>query len=275
MPARRPLTDPHSSKVGWEPRHRTPAGPPAIRSSGHGATLVPVDDLRAMAGVSDPLGLWDLFPVAEVPRPLVLVGDTVRERGDFDSGAAKLAYLDGAIDNVEVMPSALYESMCPHRRPRRSARRLSVIAVRSVDAPFLTDRGDQDLAAWEVTLSHFDGVVTVLDPATRAQAWHPEGWSSTTPPGPAVTAGLHEDGGTLTLRFVGTPRAYADYPAAEVRESSTAVLVVPVAVDHPGVSGARLAYGERREVIAVLAQPLGSRVLVRQDGYPVPVTPDA
>jgi hypothetical protein len=234
-----------------------------------------VDDTDDLAGVSDPLELWNRFPVAEVPRPLVLVGGIVRESGGFDSGAAKIAYLDGAIDEVEVLPPGLYESMCPQIRPSRSGLRLRVVAVRSVGAPFLTDRGDQDLPAWEVTLSHFDGVVTILDPRTVTQAWHPEGWGSTTQPGPAVTAGLREDGRTLTLHFTGTPRAYADYPTAEVRESSRAVLMVPIAVDHPNLTGARLAYAERREVTGVVAHPLGARVLVTRNGYPVPVTPGA
>lgn len=228
-----------------------------------------------MAGVSDPLEVWSQFPVAEVPRPLVLVGSIVRESGGFDSDAAKIAYLDGAIDEIEALPTDLYEAMCPRLRPSSSGLRLRVVAVRSVLAPFLTDRGDRDLLAWEVRLTHFDGVVTILDPATGAQAWHPEGWSSTTQPGPAVTASIHEDGRTVTVHFTGTPRAYADYPTAEVRESSSAVLMLPIAVDHPGITGARLAYGERREVTTALAQPLGPRVLLTRSGFPVPVTQTA
>lgn len=233
-------------------------------------------DDRDVAVVSDPLESWSRFPVAEVPRPLVLVGSIVRESGGFDSGAAKIAYLDGAIDDVEVLPHGLYESMCPRVRPSRSGLRLSEVAVRSVYAPFLTDRGDQDLPAWEVTLSHLDGVVTILDPRTVARAWHPDGLASTTQPGPFVTAGLHGDGRTLTLHFTGTPRAYADYPSAEVRESSSAVLMVPIAVDRRHLPGAaRLAYAERREVTEELAHPLGARVLVTSGGFPVSVTPGA
>jgi hypothetical protein len=229
-------------------------------------------DLR---GVSDPLELWNRFPVAEVPRPLVLVGAIVRESGEFDSGAAKIAYRDGAIDEVEALPPGLYESMCPQPRPSRSALRLRVVAARAASAPYLTDRGDQELPAWEVTLSHFAGVVTILDPGTVARAWHPDGWGSTTQPGPFVTAGLHEDGRTVTVHFTGTPRAYADYPTTEIRESSTAVVMVPIAVDHPNLTGARLAYAEQREVTGVLAQPLGARVLLTKAGFPVPVTPVA
>jgi hypothetical protein len=232
-----------------------------------------VDGTNNLAGILDPLDLWHRFPVAEVPRPLVLVGAVVRESGGFDSGEAKIAYLEGAIDEVDVLPAGLYDSMCPRPRPSGSGFRLRVVEVRSVLATFLTDRGDEDLPAWEVSLSHLDGVVTILDPPTVARAWHPEGWSATTQPGPFVNAGLHEDGRTLSLSFSGTPRAYADYPAAEIRESSTAVLMVPIAVDHPNLSGARLAYAERREVTGALTEPLGARVLVTGDGFPVPVTP--
>ena len=77
------------------------------------------------------------------------------------------------------------------------------------------------------------------------------------------------------MHVTGTPRAYADYPTAEVRESSTAVLMVPIAVDQPGLTGARLAYGERREVTTALAQPLGARILLTGRGFPVPVTQTA
>jgi hypothetical protein len=238
-------------------------------------TLGAVDGMEDMAGVSDPLEVWSQFPVAGVPRQLVLVGSIVRESGGFDSGAAKIAYVDGAVDELEALPTGLYEAMCPRLRPSSGGLRLRVVAVHSVIAPFLTDRGDRDLPAWEVTLTHFDGVVTILDPATAAQAWHPEGWSSTTQPGPAVTASIHEDDRTVTVHFTGTPRAYADYPTAEVRESSSAVMVVPIAVDHPGLTGARLAYGERREVTTTLAQPLGARVLLARSGFPVPVTKTA
>lgn len=118
-------------------------------------------------------------------------------------------------------------------------------------------------------------MVPILDPATAAQAWHPEGWSSTTQPGPAVTASIHEDDRTVTVYFTGTPRAYADYPASEVRESPSAVVVVPIAVDHPGLTGVRLAYGERREITAALAQPLGARILLTRSGFPVAVTQTA
>lgn len=232
-----------------------------------------MDGTHHLAEVSDPLDLWSGFPVAEVPRPLVLVGSVVRESGGFDSGEAKVAYLEGAIDGVEVLPAGLYDSMCPRLRPNRSGFRLRVVAVRSVVAPFLTDRGDEDLPAWEVSLSHLDGVVTIVDPQTAARAWHPEGWRATTQPGPFVNAGLHDDGRSLTLHFTGTPRAYADYPTVEIRESTTAVLMVPVAVDHPNLSGVRLAYAERREVTGILTQPLGARVLVTGNGFPVPVTP--
>lgn len=95
--------------------------------------------MEDMAGVSDPLEVWNQFPVAEVPRPLVLVGSIARESGGFDSGAAKMAYLDGAVDELEALPTDLYEAMCPRPRPSSSGLRLRVVAVRSVIAPFLTE----------------------------------------------------------------------------------------------------------------------------------------
>jgi hypothetical protein len=273
------------------PRGRKPRPPPAARDhrARHSAAILRRPNAHArtakwcygtatLTGMDhaiegpDALRLWAAFPVAALRRPLVLAGRTVREIGGFDSGEAKVAYLEGAIDGVERLSPGVVDAMCPQRSPTTTGLRLRVTAVRFSNARFLTDRGDQNLPVWEVALSHFDGVVTVLDPQVAAQAWRPPGQDSTIEAGSGMTAALHEDGRTLTLSFMGTPRAYADYPYAEVHESDTAALVKPVAVDRPEVTGLRLAYAEYREVTATLVQPLGARVLVTSGGMPVPVT---
>jgi hypothetical protein len=79
---------------------------------------------------------------------------------------------------------------------------------------------------------------------------------------------LDADDRTVTLNFMGIPRAFADYPRADVLEAGAAVAVVPVPVDI-GPPGLRAAYAEQRQVGAALARPLGRRVLLDRKGLPV------
>lgn len=217
------------------------------------------------------LELWSQFPATATPRPLVLVGPPVMVQGGFDSGEAKIAYMEGAVDASVPLAPGVLDALCPQRSRAYHGPRLQVTAARRVTAPFLTDRGPRELPAWQVTLGHFDGFVEVLEPATAAQAWRPHGRDYPRAAGRSLRAVLDEDGLALTLSFVGSPRAYTDYSHAAVRESDTAVLVRPVAVDHDA-GGIRLLYAERREVRATLARPLGDRVVISDAGDPVPVT---
>ena len=132
------------------------------------------------------LHLWRDFPVAVQPRPLVLVGDAVLVDGGFDSDAAKIAYLQGAVDDDGLLPPEVREVMLPHMGGP-SPMRLGVTGVGSTTGRFLTDRGLCELPAWEVRLTHLSGAVTVLSPAPRswscpsrsaARSPAPSGWPS-------------------------------------------------------------------------------------------------
>ena len=218
------------------------------------------------------LQLWSQFPVTAEPRPLVLAGHTVLTAGGFDSDEAKIAFIEGAVDATVPLAPGVLEAMCPPRNRGYVGPRLEVTAAVLATAPFLTDRGRRELPAWHVTVSRLEGTVTVLDPPVAAQAWHPPGHSHTAGAGLTSSAVLHEDGRTLTLSFIGSPREYTDYPSATAHESDTAVLIQAVAIDRPSLGDIRLAYAQQREVTASLSRPLGARVLVTPSGQPVPVT---
>jgi hypothetical protein len=141
-----------------------------------------------------------------------------------------------------------------------------------VTAPFRTDRGDRELSAWEVTVTHLDGPVTLLDPRIAAEAWFPSELDPGVGAEPRSSGTLHDDGRTLTLTFAGIPREYADYPSATVLESDTAVLLEPVSVSLISDTAARHAHAEIRQVTISLSRPLGARVLITPRGHPVPVS---
>jgi hypothetical protein len=50
------------------------------------------------------LGMWGGFPVSAVPRPLVLADATGHVAGGFDSGEAKIAFLDSGCRSRASVP---------------------------------------------------------------------------------------------------------------------------------------------------------------------------
>lgn len=224
------------------------------------------------ANAANALRLWSRFPVDDHPRPLVLTGSTVHMGGGFDSDQAKVSFHEGSVESAVAMPAGVLEAIRPVPVPRRQVSDvLTVTAVRRVTAEFPTDRGLRRLDAWAVTMTHAIEPIMVLDPKVAASAWHPSELRRDAGAGAAVRAELHLDDRTITYTFIGTPRAYADYPRVEVMESHTAAMIQPILVDRGG-SGLRRAYAESRQVTATLRRPLGARVLITPSGYPVPVT---
>lgn len=205
-----------------------------------------------------------------VPRPLVLTGLTVRIHGGFSSEAAKVAFHNGAIESDVEVPAAVLDALCPNPRSRSAGRQVLRVtkAARTV-AGFETDRGPRMLPAWELTLSDATAPVLVLEPEVVASAWRPNRLRG---PGGGTrsSALLGEDGRTIRLRFIGSPKQYADYPDVEVLESPAAAVIQPIPVNRR-VTGVIAPFAQDREVVATLREPLGGRVLVEPPGWPVPV----
>jgi hypothetical protein len=205
------------------------------------------------------LARWADFPVAARPRPLVLTGPTVVFRGGFSTGQAKVAFAEGAIEGNAEVPEEVIGALRRDRVPPPGIAPLRVVRVTRDVADFATDRGARRLPAWRVEIDGVKQPVMVLDPATARGAWAPQGLAATWNRG--AYAHASGDGRALVYRFVGSPRAYTDYPEAEVLESATGVVVLPVEVDIAG-PGYRLMYAEKREVTARLVDVLGRRVLI-------------
>jgi hypothetical protein len=225
------------------------------------------------------LAAWSRFPVSASPRPLVLAGpDVTAPPAGFPSGAAKLAYEDGAITFPPAMPhgpasaggfrvitagqaGALFR---PGKVTGPRARtRLRVTTVRLGTAMFVTDRGPRRLPAWLFSFAAIHGPAAVLAVAPT-QIFPPPVRAGQ--PLPSVDWAFSRAGGrALTVRFSGVPAGHGPCTASygvRTAESGTAVAVA--VIEHPHASGsvACSAVGYSRQVTTRLAGPLGARVVV-------------
>lgn len=207
---------------------------------------------------------WARFPADREPRPLVLLGPAARP-GGFPDGQTKMAFLRGAVQAAPGFPAAVLQAM--RQEPAGYAGpplRLTTATLGT--AEFATDRGRQELPAWQVRARHVPEPMWVLDPAIIELTWQPPepapvGWQ-----GSAAT--LDPGGCTLTMAFTGSP--HVSYPDVDVLESGAAVAVLPVPSQL--APGWYTTVGQRREVTVTLDRPLGVRVLLDGRGSPVMVT---
>jgi len=215
------------------------------------------------------LDLWGSFPVAQEPRPLVLLGERVRPLA-FPDGTTKQAFLNGAITAESGFPRQVFEAM------RLSGRRSSETVLIMTDATleefeFTTDRGRRFLPAWRVRAKGIHEPIWVLDPAIEGSIWEPMDQGMAHLYHGGSTASTGRDGCTITMAFVGSPAKYADYPEAQVFQKSGAIAIQPVIVDKIPPGQPRPAIGARREVTVILSEPLGAKVLLDPWGAPVVV----
>lgn len=225
------------------------------------------------------LAAWSRFPVTASPRPLVLAGpDITGPPAGFPSGAAKLAYLDGAIRLPARLPhspvsaggyqvitarqaAALFRPTAMTGPP--ASTRLQVTTVRLGIGMFVTDRGLQRLPAWLFSFAGIRGPAAVLAVAP-AEIFTPPARPGGRPPF-VDWAFLRPGGRALTVRFTGAQAGHGPCTAGysvQAAESATAVAVA--VIEHPHGSGnvACSAVGYSRQVTTRLAEPLAARVVV-------------
>ncbi len=209
---------------------------------------------------------WDDFPVRQIPRPLVLLGEPAHARNGYRSQRARRAFRNGWIETQVSVPEPVLA--IAGRRPDRPENEPPIVitAARRTRIEQRTDRGPQRLPGWELSSEQTLGPIVVLDPEVLAQAWWPPDPQPPPPagarPGHAPVSGVAV-GDTLTYRFMGDQRALT----AEVIESPRAVALVPRAEDDEPPTIPTL-----RRLTVTLDQPLGARVLVDGHGHPAEVT---
>jgi hypothetical protein len=220
-------------------------------------------DDRQREQVRQGLDAWAAFPADREPRPLVLLGPAARP-GGFPDGQTKLAFLQGAVQAGPGFPVPVLQ-LIRRASAGYSGPRLRLTTATPGTAEFATDRGRQELPAWQVRAERVPEPIWVLDPAVAELTWEP--------PGPAVgwrgsAATLDPDGCTLTMTFIGSP--HVSYPDIDVLESGAAIALLPVPSQlRPGWY---TTMGQRRDVTVTLDRPLGSRILLDGRGSPVMVT---
>jgi hypothetical protein len=248
------------------------------------------------------LDAWRDFPVDRAPRPVVLLGQPLRETG-YHTDDAKLAVATGRFDLAATLPAGqpatvtvtlpdgdvplpiipaaqAYERVRGLGKPENAAGAnptpLRITRVELGTAPYDTDRGQVNLPAW---LFHApDSFEPLAWPAPRPEVF----WRLGELNYPGMQARLAADGVTLTVTMAApNPQACPGEPIFRH---------LPVVVE----SRTAVAVGVRREVVAVesgtrrtdcmsdlmlrsqpydltLAAPLGDRVLVGSDGAPAAV----
>src|SRR6266568_7547344 len=137
-------------------------------------------------------------------------------------GRAKLAFVRGLVEAAPGVPAEVLQALRP--RPQEAGPPVEPLLVTTAtlgSAEFLTDRGQQQLPAWEVHARSVPEPIWVLDPETGRHAWRPHGLDDHELSWHGSRAELGGDERAITLSFTGIPRAYADYRNAEVLEAGT------------------------------------------------------
>lgn len=249
------------------------AGPPA---SGNPDT--------ALAG-------WQSFPVSADPRPVVLTSGMVLDPSSgFATDEDKLAYLAGQYELGVALPAApptsggypvisakaALDRLRGNVSGQQVSSRLRIVDASLTGAKFSTDRGPQQLPAWQFRLAGVADSVRVLA-VSQSRLWPAKPFEPTwSEDGTSIAA----DDQTLTHSFIASPAGPspcgAEY-AGKVTESRTAA-VISVEVVTPNPAGGSTsadqacpAIGAQRTVTLRLATPLGDRVLLTAQGAPIAV----
>ncbi|HSS95261.1 MAG TPA: hypothetical protein VLR46_14905 [Candidatus Dormibacteraeota bacterium] len=232
---------------------------------------------------TDALTQWKEFPAGQVPRPIVLIGDSLTPHGckltpTFQPAAdgpttASATWTDGTTVAYPAISEAEAVAASGHAATG-SAQACSVTAGRPGTFGFRTDRGLASMSAWLFTAGGAVGEIAY--PALPELAFWGKGVHAASIGGSATVSAT---GRVATFSFPGGPPdgvCAEDYTAV-VAESPAAVAVA--VQSFPGRSqGGPVSCNEMdrvRSVTVQLAKPLDGRVMVDASGGVVAVCPEA
>lgn len=214
------------------------------------------------------LGPWLRFPVAEVPRPIVLLSPPVQLGQGFVDEDAKSAWLSGAVVADVPLPVGVLELATAQHGNQRAPTVVHISSVERCTAAFLCDRGERLLPAYRLAASAFRDGCVVLDPNLECW-WPPRGdWS-------VARSGVGHaqvDDDDLTVHFPAFGGVLTEFHHAEFIEYETCVVGRAVTTEREVAPGTAVpAVGISRHVVGHLERPLAGRVLLNRHGRPLAV----
>lgn len=231
------------------------------------------------------LAAWRDFPVDAPVRPVILTGERsyFHGGGGFRSADAKLAFGRGHISFAPAVPfeveALLLRAIDPRTDPPggqgdRPADPVTVTSARKCASPFLTDRGQRELDAWNLRLDAATSALIVLADEAVSARWSPMRRAVVYPRSPMVAAAaVADDDIGLTLVTMGPHASAGVTLSAEVFESRTAVAIFVDESEsrrpHGPVPGSNHPY----EIGKRLSTELDARVAIGSSGQPITVYP--
>lgn len=244
----------------------------AVAAAGEGASVTPVGELTGQ------IGDWE-EAVGDNNKRALMAGmvASVNPLSEEAPPEGEVAWQDGTTTKVPLLSAqqAIVAIENTAEAPCPDCSMLLVTEARLTSGPIQTTRGPATAPIWEFTVQGTAVKVTRVAIANPVVVAPDEGgWGL----GLAIdSASGTVDGSELTVAFVGAPNpgnmACGEDYTAEAVESDLAVVVI--VTRHPRVvplGEACTAVGARRTATAILAAPLGDRVVLDlQQGTPVPI----
>ena len=245
----------------------------AVAAAGGHAAVTPVGDLTGQ------IGDWELA-VGDNNKRALMAGMVASVNPPAEEGLpdGEVSWPDGTTTTVPLLSAqrAIVAIASTTSAPCSDCVTLLVTAARLTSGPIQTSRGPATAPIWEFTVQ---GTAVKV---TRVAIANPVAVVSSGEGDPQLGLAIDSasgtvDGNVLTVAFVGAPDpgnmpCGEDY-TAEAVESDLAVVVIVTRHPHAAPFGeACRAIGARRTATAMMAAPLGDRVVLDlQQGTPVPV----
>jgi hypothetical protein len=244
----------------------------AVAKAGEHAAVTPVGELTGQ------IGDWE-EAVGDNNKRALMAGMLASDRPLSEEAPpdGEVTWQDGTTTTVPLMSAqqAIVAIESTTEAPCADCSMLLVTEARLTAGPIETTRGSATAPIWEFAVQGTAVKVTRVAIANPVVVAPDEGgWGL----GLAIdSASGTVDGSELTVAFVGAPNpgnmACGEDYTAEAVESDLAVVVI--VTRHPRVvplGEACTAVGARRTATAILAAPLGDRVVLDlQQGTPVPI----
>jgi hypothetical protein len=214
------------------------------------------------------LGPWLTFPMAEIPRPIVLLSSPVRLGGFVDT-ASKEAWLTGAVVSEVPLPTGVLELATAGHTHGQASTVVHISSAERSEAEFLCDRGPRRLPAYQLSSPALLADCIVLDP--EVECWWPPRADLSSVRSGFGSARVEAD--DLTIHFPAHGGVLTQFHHAEFIEYDTCVVGRAITTERQVAPGTAVAaVGIVEHVVGHLKRPLAARVLLDSRGQPLAVT---